>query len=93
VGVPSGSSGSSLTLTITNDSNSDHVGFVHDTTVRDSKTVTKFTTFVNSSGSLMSEIVDKGMLTSALTWDGNPPGILKACTNASIPSADMEYSG
>jgi hypothetical protein len=93
VGVPGGSSGSSLTLTITNDSNSDHVGFVHDTTVRDSETVSKFSSFVDGTGGLMSEVVDKGMLTSALTWEGNPPGILKAWTNASIPSADMEYSG
>ena len=56
VRVPSGSSGSSLTLTITNDSNGDHVGLVHDTTVCDSEAVSKFTTFVDSSwGLLVSE--------------------------------------
>jgi len=54
VSVPGSSSRSSLTLPITNDGDSDHVRLVHDTTVRNSETVSKFTTFVDGTGSLSS---------------------------------------
>jgi hypothetical protein len=96
VGVPCGSSRSSLTLTITNDGNSDHVRLVHNTSVGYCETVSKFSTFVNSSGGLTSAYLPRDewrKLTSALTWEGKPPGILKAWTKASIPSFDIEYSG
>jgi hypothetical protein len=71
VGVPGSSSRSSLTLTITNHGNSDHVGFIHDTSIGDSKAVSKLTTFVDSTGglsvSLRSFILGSDKLTSALT--------------------------
>jgi hypothetical protein len=71
VGVPGSSSRSSFALTITNNGNSNHVGFIHDTSVGDSKAVSKLTTFVNStrglSVSLMSFILGSDKLTSALT--------------------------
>jgi len=96
VGVPSSSSRSSLTLTITNDGNSDHIRLVHNTSVGYCETVSKFSTFVDSSGGLTSadSHLERGVqLTSAFTWEGNPPGILNAWTKASIPSFDIEYSG
>lgn len=52
--VPSSSSRSGLTLTIPNDSNSDHVGLIHNTSIGDSETVSKFSAFVNSTGGLLS---------------------------------------
>ena len=52
VRVPGSGSGSSLGFSITNDGNGDHVGLVHDTSVGDSKTVTKLTTLVDSSWGL-----------------------------------------
>ena len=54
MGVPSSSSRSSFTLTITNDGNSDHIRLVHDTSVGYCETVSKFSTFVDSSGGLTS---------------------------------------
>jgi hypothetical protein len=81
VGVPSSGSRSSLTLTITNNGNGDHVRLVHNTSVGYCETVSKFSTFVDSSGGLASAYLPRDewrKLTSALTWEGNPPGILNA---------------
>jgi hypothetical protein len=70
VGVPSSGSRSSLTLTITNDGNSDHIGLVHDTSVGYCETVPEFSTFVDSTGGLLSagtHVNRREQLTSALT--------------------------
>lgn len=99
--VPGGGSGTSLALAITNDSHGDHVGLVHDGSVRNSEAVSELSTFVDCTWGLHavqqcfpSSYSTVGWeRTSALTCEGKPPGILKALTNASIPSADIEYSG
>lgn len=53
VSVPRSGSGSSLGLSVTDNSNGDHVGLVHDTSVGDSEAVPELTAFVDSSGCLI----------------------------------------
>jgi hypothetical protein len=55
--VPSGGSWAGLALTITNDSDGDMVGLVHDTSVRDSKAVSQFTSFVDGTGRFSVDLI------------------------------------
>ena len=50
--VPSGRSRTGLALSVTDHSDSDVIGLVHDGAVRDSKTVAEFTTLVDGTRSL-----------------------------------------